>query len=384
MSVPGSRPPARDAADPATVASSELTPLEIEQSIARVSALYHAELRKLDQVLDLPALTMPRAAAPAALPNTRPPAPTPERPGDALVPPVPATPRPLRPARWRTVLAVGAALLTLCLVAAITFLRPALSSSGALPAATAMNSAAASPTNAALSALPVLATVVPSATPTAPATVVPTLTSVPIATSVPLAAPSVPTPPTATVPIAPTTIPAAVRTPTTPPTLRQRAIMAEKTLQSGRLVATIDYGNGTRATSTLRFDFGGAGQPPTMQLTIVYEGVTGSRSTEFIASGERYWQRAADGTWAATSPLEGVRGQVSGFLPGLGAVGDGAASTTFHWHDDARDAAATLDVDPVTGIPQRLSRVSATNGTTLTVMFTEWNTPQVIDLPQAP
>lgn len=374
MNVPGSSPPDPDAADPTIAAPLERTPLDLEQAIVRVSALYHAELRKLDQVLDLPALTTPHVAATAALPNILPPEPTPDRPSEPFIPAVLATPRPLRPAHRRIALAVGAALLAICLVAALTFFRSAPAPSGALSTATAMNSA-----------LPVIAAVVPGATSTAPAVVAPIPTSVSMATSVPVAVPAVPgTPPTAIVPIVPTTAPVAVPTPPTPATLRQRTIMAEKALQSGRLVATIDYGNGTRTTSTLRFDFGGAGQPATMHLTIVYEGVTGSRSTEYIVSGERYWQRAADGTWVTTPPVEGVRGQVSGFLPDLGAIGDDATPHTFRWRDDARDAEATLEVDPVTGIPQQLNRVSATDGTTLTVVFAEWNTPQVIDLPQAP
>src|SRR5687768_824862 len=102
--------------------------------------------------------------------------------------------------------------------------------------------------------------------------------------------------------------------------------------------------------------------------------------------GQQAWQRTGAGAWTVPVNLESAWGMVQPYLPAIQEVpeplvreeGELAILT---WYDVGRNADVTLEVDPATGTPMRLTRVARADNATLTVIYHAWNTPVEITPP---
>jgi hypothetical protein len=263
------------------------------------------------------------------------------------------------------------------------------------PRATATRPIAETPASVALATPP---TSTPRmSTPTA-VPVEPTTPPAPTATPVPpTPVPPTPVPPTPTAQPAPPTA-----TPTAPvPTataqiasvvpaddveaLLRAVATAEAQLSSGRIEATVDYGAGTQATTTLAFDLGDGDHEARLYMRTTYTSPSETRLTERFATGDHTWERTAGGAWIAVENLEGIWGQVHAYLPRADTVPaqqvrlDGPGR--LRWRDEGRQADVSLRVDVVTGAPREIRRVTAATGAVLTVTYLEWNSDIVIQTP---
>lgn len=229
------------------------------------------------------------------------------------------------------------------------------------------------------------ATPTPSPTPTAEAT--PTQAAQVVASPAISYAPT--TPPTAPASTPAPTV-AATPTPTAGPTaqLIQRVADAEKGVRSGRIEAEFGTGKEIDSTSKITFDFGDASHPPRIHFESTYSGSAGTRTTELIIIGDRYWERTDGGPWSEVGAREGVWGQVQSYMPGVPAIADVSRIRVFDhqliWTDEARDVDVTLEVDLETGIPRQLRRDSRSTDTSVTVTYSDWNAPVDVQAPPAP
>lgn len=405
---------------------------EIEHAIERAGARSMATLRALSEELTQrrgPARNgggAPPAPAEWARPGqgAAPRAAEPELPAPvAEPPPLAAQPRPPqqqsqaagaevpprgggnRKVRWtRRVLPVVLAALVLVIgfTALVSRQRPSVIESVA-PTVGAVERPTAGPTAAtsvavAVDPLPATATpgnqgggaVLPSATPA----VAPTAAAPAANTSTNLAVA-----PTATVPAASTTArPAAGLTATAPApsatapsaaAVLQRARANEDAVRTGRFEATLNYGNGNRSAVAARFDLGGAGRVPRLQLATTSQRPGGSQTVEFIAIGERTWKREANGPWEATANQDGLWEQLRSFLPHTATAANPTVSTsgntaTLRWNDAERGAPVVLEVDAVTGAPRQLRQEPQGTGLEMTVTYHDWNVPVDISAPNVP
>jgi DNA-binding transcriptional MerR regulator len=169
-------------------------------------------------------------------------------------------------------------------------------------------------------------------------------------------------------------------------TLLQQVSAAEAMLQTGEISATIDYGDGSRASARIRFDLGDGQRAPHLHMTSTYTGGSGAQTVERITIGGRSWQRQPDGVWVERQANESVADQVQVFLPHARSITDpttemGADHSVLRWYDADYDANITLTVDHTTGIPRELRRVARAADTILTVTYSGWNTPVEIAPP---
>jgi hypothetical protein len=86
------------------------------------------------------------------------------------------------------------------------------------------------------------------------------------------------------------------------------------------------------------------------------------------------------------SNVEGVHGQVEAYLPDVATLTtsgsrSGNRPEVWRWYDPARDADITLRVDPDSGEPLSMSRVTRGTGITVAITYTGWNTPVTINPP---
>jgi len=226
----------------------------------------------------------------------------------------------------------------------------------------------------------------------------PSVAGLPARTMMPPAAPPVPepnseppgsSPPPPTMPIR---LPlGSSPSPATPPapgiSASQQAREREASLRSGELEATTDYGNGTRSVVQMRFDLGDSGHPQGLYSVSTYVGNTGTRRTERIILGDRGWERAQGGMWSPLATVGSVRDEVMPFLPRLNPVQiptttDVQTGAELNWSDTPQGLFKSLQIDPRTGIPQRLRAVAMGNQVTTTVTYLGWNTPVAIDSPE--
>lgn len=169
----------------------------------------------------------------------------------------------------------------------------------------------------------------------------------------------------------------------TPSPLRdftQEVARVEAALQSGSMATVLDYGNGIRSSSWVRFDMGGAQQEPRIQITTAYTNGDTIQNSEQIVIGNQAWHRESGSAWVSLIEQEGMWGQLQSFLPGVSVdlnpeITSDENVTTLRWYDRGRDADVTLQVDTSTRIPRRLQRVNRASGQTLTVIYSDWNTP---------
>jgi len=174
--------------------------------------------------------------------------------------------------------------------------------------------------------------------------------------------------------------------PNTDAAVQARLAQAEATLRTGQIGATVDFGNGMRTVTDVRFDFGGDGTAARFAITRVYGGVTGTHTQELIAIGDRTWQRVDEGAWSVVSVPIAVREQVRSLLPNVNGAMNFAPTgqntdAAFGWSDTDRNADVTLTVDGATGIPRHLQQVTHPTDATLAVTYTGWNTAVDIRAP---
>ena len=174
--------------------------------------------------------------------------------------------------------------------------------------------------------------------------------------------------------------------PNTGAAVQSRLIQAVATLRTGEIGATVDFGNGMRTVTDVRFDFGGDGSAARFAITRVYGSATGTHTQELIAIGDHTWQRVDEGAWSIVSVPVAVREQVRTLLPNVnGAMDFGPTGqntdAAFGWSDTDRNADVTLTVDGATGIPRHLQQVTHPTDVTLSVTYTGWNTAVDIRAP---
>jgi hypothetical protein len=167
--------------------------------------------------------------------------------------------------------------------------------------------------------------------------------------------------------------------------VRQRVVDAEASLQSGRIEALLDYGNGAHATAEIEFQLGAVDRVPLLHLISTYVGSDGSRTIERIVVGNETWERQQDGPWTAGSPIGSIHEQLHSYLPSVAsadpAVTEDGATALLAWFDALRDADVTLVADATTGVPQQMQRTPRSGGPTLTVKYVGWNTPVDVSAP---
>jgi len=161
----------------------------------------------------------------------------------------------------------------------------------------------------------------------------------------------------------------------------QRVSEVETELETGQIVARIDYGNGNIAETVMTFDL----KQDRLAGATTYTSPSGRETRDFITNGDRSWE-GRGGAWTPVDESEGVTGRIQAFLPSAAlaadpAIVDGAPAVTLRWLSRSGDGEATLRVDPATGIPQELRRVMP-DGVTWTITYRAWNAP--VRLPTGP
>ncbi len=195
--------------------------------------------------------------------------------------------------------------------------------------------------------------------------------------------PVAPPVPTATVRIAPTVPPVPVTLrPAAPMTLEQ-VRNAESTLRTGNFVVNTKFNNGTQTTMDVGFVLGDAQTPPQLHVTTTYTGALNTQTLELIAIGQQAWQRPLNGTWIPKPGAVDVSAQVMSFLPHVENTNPVIDRSVLRWYDTETNTDVVLDVDPGTGVPQQLERVTRIGAPISTVHYRGWNTPVSIIAPEA-
>lgn len=185
----------------------------------------------------------------------------------------------------------------------------------------------------------------------------------------------------------------AVPVPTVPPTsapldltaIQQRIASSEATLRTGQFATTIDYGNGSSASSVVRFTLADGAKPFQMGLQSTYKASTGSQTTEQIVSGSTVWERRLGAQWRTYEAQQDPRAEIASLLPAIGSIPETAisreGSTMLRWHDAQRGTAMALTFDPNTGVPLTLRQEYDATGQIVSIAYRGWNTPIAIALP---
>ncbi len=167
--------------------------------------------------------------------------------------------------------------------------------------------------------------------------------------------------------------------------LRQRITFSEATLQTGRFATTIEYGNGSSASSVMRFTLADSAKLSQLELQSTYKASTGSQTTERIIGGGTVWERRVGAQWRTYEAQQDPRAEIASLLPAIGSIPETAisreGSTTLRWHDPQRGTAMTLTVDPNTGVPLTLRQVFDTTGEVVSISYQGWNIPITIARP---
>lgn len=155
---------------------------------------------------------------------------------------------------------------------------------------------------------------------------------------------------------------------------------AESALHTGEFTATLDYGDGVRSSTHMRFDRGDGHRAPRFSITSIYEGSGEKQTIERITIGGQSWQRQPDGRWASRPAREGMEDLLNVLLPRADTITNAEAvreadRVMLRWHNASQNTDTTLVVDPTTGIPRELHQLTRTTGEVLTVTYGGWNTP---------
>jgi hypothetical protein len=165
---------------------------------------------------------------------------------------------------------------------------------------------------------------------------------------------------------------------------------AESALHSGSLTASVGGSQGSQgsnSTAEVRFDLGGNGRSPRYYLKTEYKGDQASQVVEYIMIGEQSWQRSDGGKWVEGPPQEAPWGQVQSFLPGAAAVANASLDSagehsTLRWYDAGQDSDVSVQLDPATGVPLTMERVSRKTQSLLKITYTSWNQQVTIKPPE--
>lgn len=161
----------------------------------------------------------------------------------------------------------------------------------------------------------------------------------------------------------------------------RQVVGAEAGLETGVILARIDYGNGNRAEAVVTFDL----DRNKLFSTTTYTGPNGSDTRERLTLKGQSWERRTE-AWAPVPDEGSVRGRVQAFLPAAvlatdPVILDGEPPVTLRWHNPTGPGEATLWVDPATGVPLELRRVLP-DGVTWEITYQGWNVP--VDIPGPP
>lgn len=153
--------------------------------------------------------------------------------------------------------------------------------------------------------------------------------------------------------------------------LLQQVADLEAKVRAGEFEATLDYGNGDRTVTILRFDLN---EPPRYQLVTTYYSVDGTRSAESILIGDQSWERQPDDTWLSSPNRGSVSHQVRSLLPGVTSalqpeIGAESNQTIMSWYDAQKDEEFLLSLDAETKIPVELRQTRRATGSVLTVVY---------------
>ncbi len=191
--------------------------------------------------------------------------------------------------------------------------------------------------------------------------------------------------PTMPVPIAPVPTVHPTAAPVDLMALRQRITSSEATLHTGQFATTIEYGNGSSASSVIRFTLADSAKLSQLELHSTYKASTGSQTTERIIGGGTVWERRVGAQWRTYEARQDPRAEIASLLPAIGSIPETAisreGSTTLRWHDPQRGTAMTLTVDPNTGVPLTLRQEYDATGQVVSIAYQGWNTPIAIALP---
>lgn len=218
-------------------------------------------------------------------------------------------------------------------------------------------------------------------------------------TSLPAVATAIATvPPVGGLSLSPTPTPRAEPAPIGAADVVRRVASAEAALRTGSFLITMDYGSGVSSSMTILFARGDAGHPTRLHTWTIYRAVTDTRMTERITLGDRAWERARNGAWAACRAQVGtattncslastiedtpwMSWPISPLRPGVVQGGITREGDTLRWYDAEHDADMTLRVDPETGIPRTLRVAMRISNWTIDVDYLGWNSPVAIEPP---
>lgn len=157
---------------------------------------------------------------------------------------------------------------------------------------------------------------------------------------------------------------------------QERVAMTEATVRTGQFDADLLYRDGTRVVAVARFDLGDNMRAPRVYMRTTYHTASGTQVSERVTEANDTWQLQPNGKWTPVKAQPGAFVQVQALLSHIGTADNAMASgspAALRWYDASRDTDVTLDADPATGVPQKLTQVSRTTGATFTVTYRDWN-----------
>jgi hypothetical protein len=188
----------------------------------------------------------------------------------------------------------------------------------------------------------------------------------------------------------PAMTPSSIAPTPSPSDLIARLARAEADLRSGEFTNAVDYADGQRASSTVRFALDSDPGQSRLHVISIYRGITGERRLERVIIGDQAWERVGEGAWQPVRVGESVKEQVGALLPRSGDAGavtgmmSGTGEVALRWQDRASGAAIEVSTDPRTGIPKRLVRANGAGGAVQAVAYQRWNVPIEILQPVNP
>lgn len=172
----------------------------------------------------------------------------------------------------------------------------------------------------------------------------------------------------------------------TPEQMMRRLSAAEEALRSGELSAVADLGQGTEAQAAMRFDLGTSPSEARFHILTTYRSELSSQVIEYVAIGDKHWQRIDDGAWTELASGHGARENIQSYLPlahrATGLVDYDAGR--LHWNDTLLGNDVVVTLDSVTGVPLTMQRHTQASGLQVNVVYVGWNTPVDIAVPVAP
>jgi hypothetical protein len=177
---------------------------------------------------------------------------------------------------------------------------------------------------------------------------------------------------------------ATLEAPAEPAALLQQVADIEAKVRAGEFEATLDYGNGDRTVTILRFDLN---DTPRYQLLTTYYSADGTRNAESVLIGDQAWERQPDDTWLSSPNRGSVSHQVRSLLPGVNPSLQAEISaennqTIISWYDAQKDEEFLLSLDSETNIPIELRQTRRATRSVLTVIYKNWNAPMTITAPE--